>query len=69
MTAYQNQIIGYTSLCWEVSAVGKSGTVRVFATSKFNAERDGSIKHGVPQWNCFARLAREESGLISLGVA
>jgi len=69
MTAYENRVIGYTKLRWDVSAVGKPDTVRVFATSQYNAERDGAIKLGVAQWLCSARLAREESGLHSLGVA
>jgi len=69
MTTYENRIIGYTQLAWEVRAIGTSRTVRVFATSQYNAERDGAIKLGVAQWLCSARLAREESGLHLLGIA
>lgn len=68
-TPYENRIIGYAELVWEVSAVGKSHTVRVLATSKFNAERDGSVRLGAPQWLCSARLSTNQSGLSSLGLA
>lgn len=69
MTAYENRVIGYTQLAWEVRAVGTDRRARVFATSQYNAERDGAIKLGVAQWLCTARLAREESGLHSLHLA
>lgn len=69
MNAYENRIIGYTELAWEVRAIGTDRTVRVFATSQYNAERIGAVKLGVAQWLCSARLTREESGLRSLGLA
>jgi hypothetical protein len=61
-----NQLIGATMLCWNVSAVGKRGTVRVFAPNRYCAEREGSIKLGTYHWLCTARLVH---GLQSLGLA